>query len=126
MPETRTKQKHRRPELRKHRIPLGVFHSDFFRHYATFFEVFFWIPPKGLPFVCFNILQHNGCQKFSKGPPFYIFRHCDTVQMSVQNLFIFCNQLGVSQSPEGPPFTILSLRYSADVGRSRLVSRRFY
>ena len=29
---------------------------------------------------------------------------------------------GVSQSPKGPPFTILSLRYSADFGRSRLVS----
>ena len=28
---------------------------------------------------------------------------------------------GVSQSPKGPPFTISSLRYSADFGRSRLV-----
>ena len=27
----------------------------------------------------------------------------------------------VSQNPKGPPFTILSLRYSADFGRSRLV-----
>ena len=59
------------PEPRKHRIP-GFFHSDFFRHYVTFLE-FFWIPPKGLPFVCFDILQHNGCQKIPKGPPFTFF-----------------------------------------------------
>ena len=81
---TRPKQKHRRPEPRKHRIHLAVFHC-FFRHYATFFEVF-WIPLKCLPFVCFDILQHNGCRKIPKGPPFYIFRHCDTVQKSY---FIF-------------------------------------
>ena len=39
--------------------------------------------------------------KSLKGPPF--------------NFFIFCHQQRV------PPFTILSLRYSADFGRSRLV-----
>ena len=81
-PEPRPKQKHRRPEPRKHRIPPLVFFTlIFFRHYATHFEVF-WIPLKGLPFVCFDILQHSGCQKIPKGPPFYIFRHCDTVQNS--------------------------------------------
>ena len=48
---------------------------------ALFFEVF-WIAPEGPPFICFDILQHNGCQKIAKGPPFYIFRHCDTVQKS--------------------------------------------
>ena len=53
----------------------------FFRHYATFFEVF-WIASEGPPFICFDILQHNGCQKTAKGPPFYIFRHRDTVQKS--------------------------------------------
>ena len=37
-----------------------------------FFETF-WIPPKCLPFVCFDILQHNGCQKIPKGPPFTFF-----------------------------------------------------
>ena len=50
----------------------------FFQH---FFEVF-WIAPEGPPFICFDILQHDGCQKVAKGPPFYIFRHCDTVQKS--------------------------------------------
>ena len=84
--------------------PLVFFTCIFFRHHATFFEVF-WIPPKGLPFVCFDILQHNGCEKIPKAP-FYIFRHCDTVQKShffrkfckisqrsPFNFFIFCNQL---------------------------------
>ena len=39
--------------------------------------------------------------------------------------FIFFHILqpaGVSQSPKCPPFTIFSLRYSADFGRSRLVN----
>ena len=42
MPELRPKQKHRRPVPRKHTKdpPFGVFHSDVFRHYATFFEIF--------------------------------------------------------------------------------------
>ena len=144
----------------------------FFRHYATFFETF-WIAPKGPPFICFDILKHNGCQKIPKGPPFYIFRHCDTVQKSHFKIFLgnFFQSLkgppfnffhilqpaGVSQSPKGPPFTffdtvtlfnsfffifchqlefhktqrvppftILSLRYSADFGRSRLVISRSY
>ena len=36
----------------------------------------------------------------------------------------FCHKpAGVSQSPKGPPFTILSLRFSADFGRSRLVGQ---
>ena len=62
---------------------------------------------KGSPFVCFDILQHNGCQKIPKGPPFYIFWHCDTVKKislkkigklfpqkaPLQFFFIFCNQL---------------------------------
>ena len=38
------------------------------------------------------------------------------------NFFHFFQPAGVSQNPKGPPFTILSLRYSADFGRSRLVS----
>ena len=44
------------------KIPVWRFSLGFFRHYETFLW-FFWIAPKGLPFVCFDILQHNGCQK---------------------------------------------------------------
>ena len=80
----------------------------------------FWIAPKGPPFIFFDILQHNGCQKIAKGPPFYIFRHCDTVQKShfkkffgkffhvpkgsPLQFFSFLQPAGVSQSPKGPPF----------------------
>ena len=35
--------------------------------------------------------------------------------------FIFCNQLEFHKAQSVPRFTILSLRYSADFGRSRLV-----
>ena len=159
-------------EPRQHTIsPKPPPPTHFFRHYATFFETF-WIAPKGPPFICFDILKHNGCQKIPKGHPFYIFRHCDTVQKSHFKIFlgnffqsskdppsiffIFCNQLefhkaqrvppftffdtvtlfnslfhilppaGVSQNPKSPPFYNLSLRYSADFGRSRLVWLNYF
>ena len=97
----------------------------------------FWIAPNGPPFICFDILQYNGCQKIAKGPPFYIFWHCDTVQKShfkkfsgkffhapkgspLQFFFIFATSWS-STKPEGSPFSILSLRYGADFGRPRLV-----
>ena len=58
------KKQNRRPQPRKHTLaPL---------FFSTFFEVF-WIAPEGPPFICFDILQHNGCQKIAKGPPFTFF-----------------------------------------------------
>ena len=84
-----------------------------------FFETF-WIAPKGPPFICFDILQHNGCQKIPKSPPFYNFRHCDTVQKShflhffgkfflvpkgsPFKFFHILQPAGVQQSPKGPTF----------------------
>ena len=47
--------------------PLWCFSLGFFSALCDFFELF-WIPPKGLTFVCFDILQYNGCQKIPKGP----------------------------------------------------------
>ena len=99
------RKQNRRPQPRKHTKD-----PTFFRHYATFFEVF-WIAPEGPPFICFDILQHNGCQKIAKGPPFYIFRHCDTVKKSHLKIF-FGKFFHVSkgspqlefQKPEGSPF----------------------
>ena len=89
---------------------------------------------QGPLFICFDILQHNGCHKIPKGPPFTFF---GTVQKShfyiflgkgsspqrapLQFFFHILQPAGVSQSPKGSPFTILSLRYNADFGRSRLV-----
>ena len=129
------KKQNRRPGPRKHTKNPTL---TLFLHYAPFFEIF-WIAPKDAPFICFNILQHSGCQKIAKGPPFYIFRHCDPVRKShfkkffcpkilYANFFVlpsiffpFLQPAGVSQSPKGPPFSILSLRYGADFGRFRLV-----
>ena len=85
------------------------------------FEIFlgnFFQSLKGPPFNFFHILQPPGVSQTPKGPPFYIFRHCDTVQFI---FFIFCHQLEFHKTQRVPPFTILSLRYSADFGRSRLV-----
>ena len=61
------KKQNRRPEFRNHTKDPPL--PQFFRHYATFFETF-WIAPRGPPFICFDILQHNGCQKFPKISPF--------------------------------------------------------
>ena len=112
------KEQNRRPEPRKHTKDPPI--APLFFGTMTLFETF-WIAPKGPPFICFDILQHNGCQKIAKGPPFYIFRHRDTVQKSHFKKFFWeifsCPQrvppsiffhilqpAGVSQSPKGPPF----------------------
>ena len=98
----------------------------------------FWIAPKGHPFICFDNLQHNGCRKIAKGPPFTFFGFVTLFKNLIlkfffgnffhvpkgsplQFFFQFLQPAGVSQSPKGPPFSILSLRYGADFGRSRLV-----
>ena len=98
------KKQNRRPQPRK-QTKDPTLAPLFFGTMRLFFEVF-WIAPEAPPFICFDILQHNGCQKIAKGPPFYIFRHCDTVQKSHFRIFfhvskrsplqffkIFCNQL---------------------------------
>ena len=83
-------------------------------------------------FLPFDIFQHNGSQKIPKGPPFTIFGTVTLFKNLIKNILrspkglsLFFFQIlqltGVSQSPKGPLFTILSLRYSADFGRSRLV-----
>ena len=79
------KKQNRRPEPRKHTKNTHV--APLFFGTMRLFETF-WIAPKGPPFICFHILRHNGCQKIATGPPFYIFRHCDTVQKShLKNFF---------------------------------------
>ena len=97
--------------------------------------------------VSFDILQQTKVPKSPKGLPFYVFRHYETVQNSHFSFFFrklkkstfFClqrvpfdillfdilQQTGLSKSPKGPRFyrfkNFLSLRYSADFRRSRLV-----
>ena len=134
--QNENKKQNRRSEFRNHIKDPPI--APLFRHYATFLK-FFGLHQRVSPsFV--SIFCNNGCQKIPKGPPFYIFRHCGTVQKShfknfweifsspqsaPPHFFHILQPAGVSQSPKGPLFTILSLRYGADFGCSRLVSRRF-
>ena len=118
--------------------PIGVFHSDFVRYYATFFGFHQRVSPLFVSILC-NTMD---VKKSRRVPPFTNFRHCDTVQKSYFQIFfgkflkfsqgsplIFFHILqliGASQSPKDPPFTILSLRYSANFCRSRLVQCYLY
>ena len=77
---------------------LRCFSVGFFWHYATFFEVF-WISPKGLPFVCVDILQHNGCQKSQRGPPFTFFGTVTLFKNLILKFFIG----NFLKSLKGPP-----------------------
>ena len=122
-----------RPEPRKHtKDPtLAPLFFGTMRLFLKFFGLHQRVPPS------FDILQHNGCQKIPKGPPFTFFgtvtlfknhffqkffeKFFKVTKGSPFNFFHTLQPTGVSQSPKGPPFTILSLRYSADFGRSRLV-----
>ena len=122
-PEPHPKQKHRRPESRKHvmfsrfwtsmflfwtrfwrlKTPLLVFFTlDFFRHYATFLNFFGFHQRVSTPLV--SIFCNTMGVKNPKGSPFYIFRHCDTVQKS-HFQFFFRKFLKISP---GSPFNFFS------------------
>ena len=74
--------------------------------------------PKGPPFI-FPILQTNGCSKTPKGP-FYIFRH-----YAISDIFFqfFPHAATVEENTWHIEVLLLlmSLRYGAELGRSRLV-----
>ena len=96
------KKQNRRPQPPNHTKDPPTFFGTM-RLFETFWIEYF--SSKDPPFSFFDVLQHNGCQKIAKGPPFYIFWRCDTVQkshkkfflgnffMSPKGLKIFCNQL---------------------------------
>ena len=136
---SKTKRRNK-TDVRNLEITLRILHSPtFFRHYATFSKLFDCT--KGPPFIFFDILQHNGRQDVKKSQRASPFTFFGTVTVfknlifkiflgnffkspkgSPQFFFIFCNQLEFHKARKVPPFTILSLRYTADFGRSRLVS----
>ena len=107
------KKQNRRPQpLTKHTKDPTL--APLFSALCDFFEVF-WIAPEGLPFIYFDILQHNGCQKIAKGPPFTFFGTVTLFKNLIKNFFMspkgppfnflnFLQPAGVSQSPKGPPF----------------------
>ena len=113
-PKRKEKTKHVQNLENTLRIPLS---PTFFRHYAFFW--FFLDCTKWSPFICFVILQHNGCQKNQRVPLLH-FSAVWHFKNHIKKIFweIFWSQ-------RVPPFTILSLRYGADFGRSRLVFQYF-
>ena len=98
----------------------------------------FWIAPKGPPSFVSIFCNTMDVKKSQRVPPFTFFGTVTTVQKSHLKIFLgnffmspkgplfkfffhLLQPAGVSQSPKGPPFSILSPRYGADIGRSRLV-----
>ena len=77
--KTKRKKQNRRPQPRNHNKD-----PHFFSELCDFLKLFGlkFFPQRVPPSIFSDVLQHNGCQKTAKGPPFYIFRHCDTVQKS--------------------------------------------
>ena len=59
---------------------------NFFRHCATFF-LNFVLSPNGPPLSFFDILQQTEVSKSPKGPPFLVFRHCETFKILIFRFF---------------------------------------
>ena len=115
---SKTKRKNK-TDVHNLEITLRIPHFFFgtMRLFETFWIEFF--SPKGPPSIFFDVLQHNGCQKIAKGPPFTFFGTVTLFKNLIKNIFweifsclqrvppsIFLNFLqpaGVSQSPKGPP-----------------------
>ena len=68
------------------------------------FEVF-WIASEGPPFICFDILQLNGCQKIAKGPPFTFFGTVTLLKNLIKTIFLG----NFFMSPKGPPSNFLKI-----------------
>ena len=104
----------------------------FFRHYETFLlfsALWDWFFPE--IFYCSShqfliFCNRMDVQKIPKRPPFYIFRHYATYRKLQKNSDFFSQflifwELLLSPVVEKVVFVFLSLRYGADLGRSRLV-----
>ena len=74
------KKQNRRPQPRKH--PKDSTLAPLFSALCDFFLNFFRLHQR-VPFSIVSIFCNTmDVKKFLKDPPFYIFRHCDTVQKS--------------------------------------------
>ena len=125
------KKQNRRPEPRNHTKdpPIAPL---FFGTKRLFFETF-WIAPKGPPSFVSTFCNTMDVKKSQRVPllHFSALLHFKNLifkiflgkspQRAPLHFFIFCNQLEFHKAQRVSPFTILSLRYSADFGRSRLV-----
>ena len=108
-------------------------HSPFFQHCETvqishFSPKFFYSSPINFLIFC----NRMDVQKITKGPPFYIFRHYATYRRLQKkfekkfrkffsSIFSFLRASVVSSCRKSGFRVLLSLRYGADLGRSRLV-----
>ena len=90
----------------------------FFRHNATFFEIF-WIAPKGPPSFVSIFCNTLDDKKSQRIPPFTFFGTVTLFKNHINQ--ILGNSLKSKSLEVNPPFTILRLRYSANFRRSRLV-----
>ena len=109
------------------RVPLFTFFdtmrlSSFFRHCEIdFFPNFFYCSSHQFLIFC----NRMDLPKIPKRPPFYIFRHYATyrkLQKNSKSFFLVFWELLFSPVVEKVVFVFLSLRYGADLGRSRLVT----
>ena len=99
-----------------------------------YFVTMFFYCSKGSPHQFFDILQQNGCSKNPKAsPPLHFSALCDLPETSKKFrkkseifflIFSFLRAFVVSSCKKsGFRFRVfLSLRYGADLGRSRLVT----
>ena len=94
------KNQNRRPQPRKHtKDPtLAPLFFGTMRLFWSFLDC-----TRGPPFICFDILQHNGCQKIAKSLlHFSALWHCSKISLKkffLGNFFM---------SPKGPPFNFFS------------------
>ena len=98
----------------------------------SFFPKFFYCSPHQFLIFC----NRMDVQKIPKGPPFYIFRHSaiyrklqqkfEKIRKFLFSSFSFLGAFVVSSCRKSGFRVFLSLRYCADLGRSRLVSYSRY
>ena len=119
-----------------------VFFTLIFSALCDFFELFLDCT-KGSPLHLFRYFATMNVKKSQRVPSFTFFGTVTLFKDLILNFFrkfskisqgsvllsicfIFCNQLEFHKAQKVPSFTILSLRYSADFGRSRLVFSQFH
>ena len=101
-PQKRPKRKekqNRRPQPRNHTKD-----PHFFSELCDFLKLFGlkFFPQRVPPSIFFDVLQHNGCQKNAKGPPFTFFHTVTLFKILIKNFF-----RNFFMSPKGPPFNFL-------------------
>ena len=73
-----------------------------------------------VPLQVFDILQQTEVSKGPKGPPFLVFRHCETSKIFIFSFFwIFSKNFQIFPlSPNGPPFKFFDILQQTEVSKS--------